>query len=330
MIITLIGNFNVDYSTESHWAWTYEHLGHTVHRCQENETTTEQIWDLARHSDLVHYTHTHGWHTPGTMTISDLLDLCRTHHITTVGIHLDYWRGLAREKDVGTHPWWTCDYIFTADGGSDQWYRDQGINHHYLMAGVIESECYLGTPRPEYECDVAFVGAYDYHPEHSYRPQLIDWLTQNYGGRFRRFGNNTPTGVIRGKDLNDLYASAKVIIGDTLCIGFDHPDYFSDRLFETTGRGGFLIFPHIEGIDDCFVTDLSGSFQSQIELVEYEYENFGQLRRQIDRYLADDTAREAIRHAGHRRTKRCHTYTNRALQMLDTITPEEIANDTPA
>ena len=59
-------------------------------------------------------------------------------------------------------------------------------------------------------------------------------------------------GVIRGKELNDLYATAKVVVGDTLCKGFNYPYYFSDRLFETTGRGGFLIHPYIKGLEDYF------------------------------------------------------------------------------
>ena len=35
MKITMIGNFQVSYCTEQDWAWTYEHLGHEVIRCQE-------------------------------------------------------------------------------------------------------------------------------------------------------------------------------------------------------------------------------------------------------------------------------------------------------
>jgi hypothetical protein len=317
MRIVLIGNHQVGFSTEADWAWTYEDMGHEVFRHQENIATTEDIWEDAQKSDIVHYVHTHGWSTPGQMPIQDVLSRCKQAGIPTVGIHLDYWYGLERQKDVGVHPWWDCDYIFTADGGSNDWYREKGINHFYLPAGVCKRDCHIGEYNEKYECDVAFVGSYGYHPEWPYRPRLIDWLQDTYGDRFRRFaGDVDPPGTVRGKDLNDLYATVKVVVGDTLCLGFNHPNYFSDRLFETTGRGGFLIFPHIEGIDDCFVTDLSGSFQSQIELVEYEYENFAQLKRQIDRYVADEAARERISLAGYQRTLRDHTYHNRAEQVF--------------
>lgn len=320
MKLVLIGNHQSPYSTESDWAWTYEDMGHTVFRHQENISTTEAIWEDAQNSDIVHYVHTHGWTTPGQMPISDVLSRCKEAGIPTIGVHLDYWRGLEREKDVGTHPWWDCDYIFTADGGSNEWYREQGINHFYLPAGICKRDCHLGEYNPKFECDVAFVGSYGYHPEWPYRPRLIDWLRETYGDRFRRFaGDVDPPGTVRGKGLNDLYATAKVVVGDTLCIGFNHPDYFSDRLFETTGRAGFLIFPHIEGIEDFFATDLSGPFDLPTELTEYEFENFAQLKRQIDRYLVADDLRDETRMAGFERTKRDHTYHNRAEQVFATL-----------
>jgi hypothetical protein len=329
MKITMIGNFQVSYCTEQDWAWTYEHLGHEVIRCQENQTTTEEIWEYAQTSDLVHYVHTHGWETPGEATIGELLEKCRNSNICTIGVHLDYWRGLEREKDVGTHPWWHTDFTFTADGGSNDWYKEQGINHFYLKAGVVERDCYLGEYREEYACDVAFVGSYHYHPEWSYRPRLIDWLQETYGDRFRRYAGDTQWGTIRGKDLNDLYASVKIVVGDTLCLNFNHPDYFSDRVFETTGRGGFLIFPEIEGIKRCFntsyfsqVPQLGLTLSMEKELQTYRFEAFDELKNAIDYYLQEPEMREAVRLAGHERTKRDHTYTNRVLEMFEILKQE--------
>ncbi len=328
MKITMIGNFQVSYCTEQDWAWTYEHLGHEVIRCQENQTTTEEIWEYAQTSDLVHYVHTHGWETPGEATIGELLEKCRNSNICTIGVHLDYWRGLEREKDVGTHPWWHTDFTFTADGGSNDWYKEQGINHFYLKAGVVERDCYLGEYREEYACDVAFVGSYHYHPEWSYRPRLIDWLQETYGDRFRRYAGDTQWGTIRGKDLNDLYASVKIVVGDTLCLNFNHPDYFSDRVFETTGRGGALIMPEIQGLQDCFAyqdftTTNKGRPQ---EISTYTFDNFSSvgngLKRAIDFALDNPDKTDAMRIAGHERTKKDHTYTNRVKEMFEILKQE--------
>jgi spore maturation protein CgeB len=65
-------------------------------------------------------------------------------------------------------------------------------------------------------------------------------------------------------------------------------------MFEALGRGGFLIFPHIEGIR---------SHYTENELVTYEYGNFTELKQKIDYYIEHDEERELIRKAGHERTK---------------------------
>ena len=43
MKIVFLGNFKFPFSTESHHAWTWERLGHTVIRLQENSATTDQV-----------------------------------------------------------------------------------------------------------------------------------------------------------------------------------------------------------------------------------------------------------------------------------------------
>lgn len=312
MKISFLGNHEVPYSTEQDWVWTYRDLGHEVLEFQENRSTTDEIWERSQDADIFHYVHTHGWHTPGSFPIEELIQRFKDKGTVTIGYHLDYWRGLEREKDVGTHPWWSLDYIFTADGGSNDWYRSKGINHHYIKAGVVKRDCYLGNYRDEYACDVAFVGSYHYHPEHRYRPELIDWCHSTFGGRFRRYaGDVQPFGTIRGRDLNDLYSSVKILIGDTLSLNFDHPNYFSDRLFETTGRGGFLIFPYIKGIEECF--------ELGKELITYDFGNFNQLREIVEYYLEHEDEREEIRLNGYLRSRRDHTYHNRAKEVLDVI-----------
>jgi len=309
MKISFLGNHEVPYSTEQDWVWTYRDLGHEVLEFQENRSTTDEIWERSQDADIFHYVHTHGWHTPGSFPIEELIQRFKDKGIVTIGYHLDYWRGLEREKDVGTHPWWSLDYIFTADGGSNDWYRAKGINHHYVKAGVVARECHYGQISDSFRGDLAFVGSYGYHPEYSYRPKLINWLSETYTDRFRRYaGDVQPWGTVRGLSLNNLYASTKVTVGDTLCLGFDHPEYFSDRLFEATGRGGFVIFPYIKGIEDCFILGK--------ELITYEYGNFGQLKELIDYYLNHDDERESIRLAGHHRTIKDHTYDNRAQEVL--------------
>lgn len=310
MKVVFLGNFVVPYTTENDLAYSYEKLGHEVIRLQEDRTTGEEVLRRAQGADLLHYVHTHGWETQGHRTIAEVLRSLKRQGVPTISTHLDYWRGLKREVDVANHPFWNTEYVFTADGGSNDWYRAKGINHYYLKAGVVERDCYIGDYTQEYAYDVVFVRSRNYHPEWPYRPQLIEWLEKTYGDRFAHFGGDG-RGVVRGKQLNDLYASAKVVIGDTLCMDFEHPEYWSDRIYETTGRGGFIIHPYIQGLENDFAIDE--------EIVTYEYGNFEELKYKIDHYLQYDVEREKIRRAGHERTKRDHTYTNRIGEVLATL-----------
>jgi spore maturation protein CgeB len=108
-----------------------------------------------------------------------------------------------------------------------------------------------------------------------------------------------------------MYAKTKIAIGDSLNIGFNYPYYTSDRLFESTGRGGFTIYPRIKGLEEYF--------EDSKEIVFYEHGNFEDLSNKIDKYLADDEEREKIRMAGHERTKTEHTYLNRWTAIMNEL-----------
>lgn len=313
MKIAFLGNFEVEYSTENHHKQTYEDLGHSVICLQENKATADQVLDAARKSDILIWTHTHGWDTPGMVKV---LHILKNEGIPTAGYHLDLWLGLDRQKDLDSDPYWNIQYFFTVDKRMAEYMneREHLPKAFYLPAGVVKSECYLGEYREELASDVIFVGSKGYHQEWPYRPKLIQWLHDTYGARFRHWGGDG-AGTIRGKDLNDLYASAKVVVGDTLCPGFNYPWYFSDRLFETTGRGGFMIFPWIMGVDDMF--------KEEEELVTYPFEAFDELERLINYYIENEDEREKIRLAGHKRTKKDHTYNNRLKEMLKVIENEK-------
>ena len=163
--------------------------------------------------------------------------------------------------------------------------------------------------------DVVFVGGgEDYmHPEWPYRAKLVRWLKETYGTRLGKYGH--PERTVRGHELNQLYSSSKIVIGDTLCKDFFDSYYYSDRCFEVTGRGGMLITPYIPGMTDHFI--------DRQDVVFYAYDNFDQLKYMIDYYLEHHDEREAIRLAGHYRTKQTNTYTQRMQSMIDTLQKEQ-------
>lgn len=314
MRIAFIGNHSVDFSTETHHRKTFEKMGHEVIQFQENRTDCRTIFKTAKDCDILYWTHTHGFRIGSESNVRMLLRNMKERNIPTVGYHLDLWLGLDREKDLRNDPYWGIEHFFTVDKLMADWLNtNTKTKGFFLPAGVFEDECVLGTPnREKYPHDIIFTGAKGYHHEWPYRPQLIEWLHSNYGSNFAHYGGGGLPGL-RGQELNNLYASAKIVIGDTLCKNFDYPYYFSDRLFEVTGRGGFMIFPYIKGLED--------HFEIGKEIVTYQFNNFGELKEKIDYYLAHNEEREAIRLAGHERTKREHTYTHRLTTLLNTIFP---------
>jgi len=293
------------FNTENHVALSLEKLGHTVNFIQENEIKPGTLPGLVDSSDLFLWTRT--W--PGFVTEEDLIAI----KVPTVSYHLDKYAGIKRDGGIGQDVFWKTDHVFSPEGSeqSAEVFKKHGINHHYLPAGAYEGECYIADPVQKFQHEIVFVGGgIEYmHPEWRYRGDLVRWLQSTYGGRFAKYGHPQP--FIRGNELNQLYSSSKIVIGDSLCNDFMDSYYFSDRLFEVPSRGGFQIAPYIPGVTDYY--------KDRKEIVLYSFGNWAQLKNLIDYYLSHDEEREAIRKAGHERTKRDHTYTERTKTMLDVV-----------
>jgi glycosyltransferase involved in cell wall biosynthesis len=305
--ITFLGNFRVDYTTETHHTKTLESMGHQVVRFQESEATSEDVFNSAISSDLFVWVHTHGWNTPGRLTMQDMLLELKKHKVPSMTYHLDLWLGLSRQKDLRRKPVYLyIDHFFTVDKKMAEWFNKQtSVKGHYIPAGVYDKECTYIPAAPKEE--VIFVGSKTYHPEWPYRPKLINFLSQTYGARFNLYGREG-LGVVRGQELNNLYASTKVVVGDTLCPEFKYADYWSDRIYETLGRGGFLIHPYIQGLEK--------EFENKKHIVFYEYNNLNQLQELINYYLEHEEEREEIRRSGHELVKNNYTYKNRWEAIL--------------
>lgn len=305
--IVFLGNFNVNFTSESHHANSLKSLGHSVTRLQEQRSTSQDILRAALTSDLFVWVHTHGWKTPGEIGMEAVLAKLKEKGVPTMTYHLDLWLGIQREKDLETDPIYkSINHFFTVDEQMATWFnKNTDVTGHYLPAGVYDKECYYQPSAKKF--DVIFVGSKGYHREWPYRPKLIEWLTNTYQRRFRHYGGDG-LGVMRGEQLNALYAKTKVVVGDTLCPDFSYPSYWSDRVYETLGRGGFIIHPYIKGMEK--------EFTDKEHLVFYEYNNFKQLRELIDYYLENDEERERIRLAGHELVKNTYTYKHRWESIL--------------
>lgn len=309
--IVYTGNFSVEYSTETHIRKTLNSMGYRVQCLQENATPTSKI--LKACSDAQLYLVTKTWGYPdGNEAGFRLLDELKNRGIPSASYHLDLFWGLQREKKMFEDPFWKTDYVFTPDGGHGDKFEKANINHIYLRPGVFKDECVLGSPRRHLSHDVVFIGSYTHyhHEEWPYRRRLVNWLKNIYKERFAIYGD-AGRNVMRGRALSDLLASAKVVIGDSICFGFKQKYYWSDRIYETIGRGGFIIHPFIKGLEEEFI--------DKETVVFYDYGDWSSLKDKIDYYIENNREREQIKMSGYRWVKENATYHNRLEQALKVI-----------
>ena len=307
------------WSTEAHLAASLELLGHDVVRNHEQTDDWRTTVEHARGADLFVWTSTWGYAQQWPRgEASGSLRLIG-ERIPTVAVHLDRWWHLAREQQVSDrrrgHVMFECRWVFTADGDNDALWERYGVNHRWLPPGVFGPECTPGTPNDEYRADVAFVGSWEgyEHAEHWHeRRAMLDALRQNYGHRFVCWPRRGRPAV-RGADLNDLYASTKVVVGDS-CLAATSNRYWSDRIFETVGRGGFCVHPAIPGLVELLPDDMGVAY--------FAPGDWREMIRLVDWWLAHDDARDEARAKGQRFVREHHSYERRMQQMLDVLEQE--------
>jgi len=308
MKISYLGNFKFPWCTEVHISKTLEALGHTVIRLQEDEADMKVVLDNANTSDMFLWTR-----TPGMLRFNGW-EMISKIKVLKVSYHLDLYVGISRENWLDDEAFFHTDYVFQADGDphSMEVFKQKNVNAIWQKPGVYAPECTIAEPAADLITDIAFIGSHErYHEEWPYRMQLVEWLGNTYKERFKAFP--TPTsGVIMCERLNQLCASAKIIIGDALCKDFTHTNYWSNRVYEITGRGGFIIHPVIEGLKEEFGNNIG----------YYDYGNFGQLKSLIDYYISDNAAREELRKKGHELTKNNYTFTHRLQAMFEILEKE--------
>jgi len=309
MNIGYIGNFQAPHSTENDRAWAFNKLGHQVFAFQENKTDIDILHKHSKESniELFVYSHTHGWEIPH---LESFFKASSKNGVPVISVHLDRWAWLEREKDVGNEATWKVDHMFMADCSPEavELYEKHNLNFTYLKPGVDERGCYMAQPDPvRFPHEIIFVGSRGYHPEYPFRPELINFLHQTYGERFGHYGGDG-LGTVRGHDLNVLYATAKIVVGDS-CFG-DRPHYWSDRVTETMGRGGFLIHP--------VISDLPKEIQAG-----YKTRDLNSIKQTIDRWLSYENDRKQLQTKAFNYVKKYENYTVRAQEILDAINDKD-------
>lgn len=310
--IAFISGFDHSWGTETHVARDAEAIGCEVVRISERGGHEAISYEVSSKGpfDLVLYMKHHGVRDGDLRTV---WDACRRIGTPTASYHLDLYAGLPRAVEIGVDPMWFTDFVFTADG--DPGTRDMcevlGIDHRWLPAAVVSDETVPGHARRDLARDVVFVGGTaNYHPSSwPWRRELVEGLHARYRERFRVWGHNDVPRM-RGKMLNDLYASVGVVVGDSLALP-GHVNYWSDRYYETLGRGGFLVAPNVPGIEQHF--DIGDHFFA------YNLGDLDSVFALVDAALAMPDARDRMARAGHARVVAQHTYQHRVRQLLQEV-----------
>ena len=300
--ITIVGFTGWQWNAEADWKDAFEAHGFNVIFLDEL-SPEKVIRQAARRSELLLWVSSRLNHTKPFMK-------SLSRHCVTVGWHADLFWGVNRPIWKRS-AMWAAAVVFTADGGHDAEWEKMGVNHSWLLPGVrkrwTQTEARL---RASDRCDVAFIGSNggNYHKEWSYRAELVAQLREmcdRNGWRFRNPGGDTRR-VERNRRMNDFYRSAKVTVGDSLCLDRESSLYWSDRVYEATGRGGLLIMPEIAALRT----------QSENRLPMYRWGDWNGLEGQIGAFLSDSEANSAVRSSCREWTAQNHTYNNRVAQLL--------------
>lgn len=320
MRIVYRGNFQPDlppdvvaWSTETHVAGSLELLGHEVVRVQENTARWDETMDACLTADLFMWTSTHGFANLWPRQEAERAVALLSRGMPTVGVHLDLWWGLAREAQIAEEPFFKLGWLFTADGDHDELWEAAGIKHRWMPPGVYGPECVPGTPNPEWASDVAFVGSWDGYGHAEWWPHrkaMLDRARDAFGDRLALWPR-PGRGAVRSGHLNDLMASVKVVLGDS-CMADRSTRYFSDRVFETVGRGGVLVMPRIPGLERLLPPFHGVLYHDDLdEMVEH-----------VEYLVADDAERERVRKDGQAFVAEHHTYERRLADVLASLTAE--------
>lgn len=286
MRLLYLGSFSRPYDTELYIAKSFALLGHSV-KCVDvrraPEWTEDEKFDFALLSKGV-----------SQRTFDSL-------SCPTVGWYFDlYW---GTERQHVREALFQSDFVFTTDGGHDTEWRNMDVNHHLLRQGIFEPEAVMAEATPAEE--IIFVGSNQHSGFHwRHRGNLLYFLRDTYGDNFKQHGFPNE---VRGIALNRLFVSSKIVVGDSVY----SPYYWSNRIYETLGRGGFLLFPDIPG--------LSNDFIPYKHFVPYEIGKWDDLRKKINFYLTHDDEREKIRRQGFEHVRKKHTYTVRCEELIKIV-----------
>lgn len=284
-----IGKFTHPYSTEVYVSHALEENGVRVKQMDINQASLVGAkWHVQRFKpDFVLFAKaSRAW-------FSDLIPFCRHQRVLTVTWFWDlYWGYRSGRKQIP--PQFSADLVLSTDGGHDLFWKTHKINHRVLRQGIHAPDHQLFPFDHHY--DVAFVGSASRS-----RRVLLNWLRSTFQECLVHHTH------CRGMELNQALSRVKIVVGDSVNV----KNYWSNRIYEVTGRGGFFLHPETVGLDSEFV---DGEHYAS-----YPRGDLKALAETVAYWLNADVEREQVRRAGFEHCGANYTYTQRVAQLLKEI-----------
>ena len=289
MKILYLGN-DKRHCTERYVSYALAREGCTVSLLDIRRTTRHYVRELVKEMkpDFVLFS------KPSAVWVPKFLEECRERGVPTACWLWDLYWGYRPARP----PQFDADHLFTTDGGHENLWREHYPHHRVLRQGVHEPEAVAFWDQ-EPKWDVGFVGSV--FKTHRGRRQLLAHLTERYGSRFKLITD------VRGLDLNRLLGQIKIVVGDS----YPTPHYWSNRIYEVLGRGGFLLYPETEGLDE--------EFTAGVHYAPFVRGDWGDLDQRVDRYLTEEGPRLQIRRLGHELVRRRYRYQDRVGSLLEAV-----------
>lgn len=313
--IVFVGNARHAWCTEVALWKSLESLGHTVVFLQEDEMDWPALPALVEQVSAHMVLWVRTW-SQSLAVVSPVLDRLREMGVPSIAWHLDLFLPLDRRHQVRDEPFFAATSMLATPHDSDEW-KSLGIRHWWSPPGVFDQETGLvGFNKRRWPHRVVFVGSGSHapypHPEWApVRGAVIDAFQAAFGRDFGRWPK--PRQPVRGRDLQELYATAEVVLGDSCLVG-QPAMYLSDRVPETLGRGGFLIHPEVPGMVGKDVGPMG--YEDGVHLRSYPAGD-GAAAVEIARWaLANPVERAEIAAAGRALVLSRDLYTHRMAALL--------------
>lgn len=275
-----------------------------IHRAAQGADPDEVLRE-AKDADLFLWLRTHRNDPRG--DASAMLRRIEDAGVPTVGMHMDlYWTLPQREGlvDQETNPWWSCQRVYTADGGHQSEFAERGVNHFWMPPAMGDKHFGLATlpARCRFKKRYVFVGSNSrgIHGEH--RTELLDWCRRQYHAAFAHYGVHNK---VVGQELSWAYSVAHTVFGDSAPADY----YWSDRIPTTMGRGGILAYPRTPGLAEQGYDDTN-----MVLYDRFEFEELGARIRSLSQQDRDD-----LREAALTVTEERHMWRHRLLQMREEV-----------